>query len=316
MLIAIAAIAIGAPFPDTPLISSEGIQSSLFRKQGKFVALIIAGDADKQKTIDFAREATTIISARRPVEPVVIVNGNPEQIQDLAKQNRLKSPLYTANEKWLQDIGALENGTIKTKAFLINPRGRLLKIWDKTTPQQLPKEVVSWLDDSGLPEQEPAVDPRNILQIQKRENEKGLLVLFLATRGAIDGLYWERITEIARKADAAGISVIGIFSAYDETPEQIAVFAEAAKLEFPCAVDPGAIIADLYRAEVTPTAYLLDKTMHLFYFGAIDSSSRQRPGIQNYLADAINALNEGKPPRPKSSLPFGAKIRRSPEDDR
>jgi peroxiredoxin len=316
MIAVFAAIAIGAPFPDTQLISSEGIQSSLFRKQGKFVALIIAGQTNAQKTLDFAREAETIISKKRPVEHVVIVSGNQETIQNFHKDNRLKSPIYTADEQWLTHIGALENGNIKPKAFLINPRGRLVKTWDNPNPQQIPKDIVSWLDGAGVSDQEPAIDPRDILQIEKRENEKGLLVLFLAVRGAIDGLYWERIAEIANKANTAGISVIGIFSAYDETTEQITTFAQAAKLDFPCAADPGAIIADLYRAEVTPTAYLLDPAMRLFYFGAIDSSSRQRPGMQNYLADAIKALIEGKPPRPKASLPFGAKIRRSPEDDR
>jgi hypothetical protein len=228
-----------------------------------------------------------------------------------------------ANASSLEQLGILSDGKRVRTALLVNPAGRLVRRWENVD-SRFAEEAFAWLTDTSLDIGTNVADPRPSLEeagwlpksAAAQSQQKGLLVLFLATRGPVDAIYIERIRTAASVAKSANISVLGLFPAYDETQGDIDEFMALNKLDFTCCIDPGSCFADVFRATRTPEAFLINSEGKLFYTGSIDSSSWDKDTNQKYLVDALYAVAAGKEARPSKTMPFGTIIRRSKEDDR
>ncbi|MCW5945498.1 MAG: redoxin domain-containing protein [Fimbriimonadales bacterium] len=201
------------------------------------------------------------------------------------------------------------------KLLLLNPNLRAVRFWESEPSGGFSGALRSWLEGRSLEPGDVAVDPRPFLTesgaIPATEATKGLVIVFLQSDGAVDALYVERLKAAGEAAKKAGIGILGLFPAHDETVESVSAWAEA--LGFPCAVDPGSAFADAYRATRTPEVFLLDSASKVAYTGSVDSSTWDIDELRPYLLDAIAAMAEGKPIRPAKTFPFGTAIARTPD---
>jgi peroxiredoxin len=74
-------------------------------------------------------------------------------------------------------------------------------------------------------------------------------------------------------------------------------------------LDPGARVADMFEAQTTPHAFVVDRSGVLRYQGAInDVTFRQRTPSHWYVAEALQALLAGRLPETPQVPPYGCTI--------
>jgi peroxiredoxin len=138
--------------------------------------------------------------------------------------------------------------------------------------------------------------------------EKGVLLLFIATKCPVSRAYDNRMNVLALEMKEKGIVVLGINSNETETMEEVTRHAKGMK--FTVLKDHGSEVADLYKASVTPEAYLLSPSRVLVYHGRIDDSQAVAQITKQDLRDAILAWLAGKPIPKSETRPFGCTIKR------
>lgn len=72
-------------------------------------------------------------------------------------------------------------------------------------------------------------------------------------------------------------------------------------------IDADGKVGHLYGAKVTPHMFVIGKDGAIAYKGAIDSGGKRKDtgAVQNYVADALDALLEGKVPEIRETQPMG-----------
>ena len=67
-------------------------------------------------------------------------------------------------------------------------------------------------------------------------------------------------------------------------------------LDYPVLIDEDGVVGQRYRARTTPHMYVINPKGHLIYSGAIDNAPSGRPSdsYENFVAMAINCINEGR----------------------
>lgn len=93
--------------------------------------------------------------------------------------------------------------------------------------------------------------------------------------------------------------------------EPAGMLAQAARARGLPAVllDPHHAVADLYGVQVTPHAFVLDRSGILRYRGAVDDVNFRRKTPTRFLAqEAVDALLEGHLPAPGETAAFGCAI--------
>ena len=109
--------------------------------------------------------------------------------------------------------------------------------------------------------------------------------------------------------EAKGVRIVGVASNANESESQIRYEIENRHVRYPVAIDYDARTADLYRAEVTPQFFVLDRQGLVRYVGALDDASEQsRDAKQYYLDKAVSALLANGTPDPAHTPPFGCSI--------
>lgn len=112
--------------------------------------------------------------------------------------------------------------------------------------------------------------------------------------------------------EAKGVRIVGIASNVNETESQIRYEMENRHLRYPVAMDFDARTADIYKAQVTPHFFVLDRQGLIRYVGALDDASeKSRDGRQFYLDRAVDAVLANGTPDPASTQPFGCSIVRN-----
>lgn len=104
------------------------------------------------------------------------------------------------------------------------------------------------------------------------------------------------------------VRLLVIASNVNETPDLVRSTAARRDLPAPL-LDPGAAIADLYRAVTTPHLFVIDPQGILRYQGAFDDVTfRQRKPTRFYLKEAVEAVLAGRLPEQAESYPYGCTI--------
>jgi peroxiredoxin len=97
----------------------------------------------------------------------------------------------------------------------------------------------------------------------------------------------------------------------NEEAERLRAAARHVQAE-PVLVDADQSVADLYGALTTPHVFVLDAAGVLRYAGAPDDVAFRQPApTRHYLADAVQALLDGRNPDPDSTSPFGCALVRA-----
>ena len=132
--------------------------------------------------------------------------------------------------------------------------------------------------------------------------------------------FWSADCTWSRRADvllvyrqltwqAKGVRIVGVASNVNETESQIRYEVENRHLRYPVVMDFDARTADVYKAEVTPQFFVLDRQGLIRYVGALDDASdKSRDARQFHLDKAVTAVLANATPDPAYTPPFGCSI--------
>jgi peroxiredoxin len=147
---------------------------------------------------------------------------------------------------------------------------------------------------------------------------KGFIVIFSCNHCPYVVAYEDRMIELHNKFAPKGYPVIAINPNDPEVQPQdsyelMQVRAKEKGFTFPYLFDDGQKIYPQYGATRTPHVYLLErvgKDLKVAYIGAIDDNYQDATQVkEKYLANAINALMDGKRPEPNFTRAIGCTIK-------
>jgi len=142
------------------------------------------------------------------------------------------------------------------------------------------------------------------------QGKKATVVMFVSTRCPVSNAYNERMTALAKKYSALGVSFVGIDSDQNEPKAEVASFTKQHGFPFPVLVDRGNKVSDAYSAHVTPETYVVDGKGVLVYHGRIDNDMDTSNAKTHELADALDATLAGQPVAKAQTKAFGCSIKR------
>ena len=144
--------------------------------------------------------------------------------------------------------------------------------------------------------------------------DKNVVLIFISTKCPYSNAFNVVMSKLATDYSSKGIVFLGINSNKTEPVEQVAQHAKEKGLSFPVIKDPENKVADLYGAQVTPEAFVIDKTGIIRYHGALGSSGRPTTdpakATSDDIAAALDELLAGKQIVKAKTKAFGCTIKR------
>ncbi|MCC7441253.1 MAG: redoxin domain-containing protein [Bdellovibrionales bacterium] len=135
------------------------------------------------------------------------------------------------------------------------------------------------------------------------------VVAFLSSRCPCSAAHEPTLATLAKKYEGQ-VKFIGIHSNVDEnTPEDAEYFRKGA-LPFEVKRDSKALLADAFGAVKTPHVFVLQDGK-IRYAGGVDDSKDPVRSEGHYLADALEALIQGRKPPRNQARALGCIIRRN-----
>ncbi len=144
------------------------------------------------------------------------------------------------------------------------------------------------------------------------QNPKAVVVVFLSFDCPVSTGYSTYLIELAQKHEKAGVTVLGVVPT-DDTAEQVKKHAAEFKLPFPVFPDPKLEVANVFKAQATPEAFVLDHNLVLRYRGRIDDGQKTRTQKNaapksHELDNALAAVLAGKDVAVPATKPIGCGI--------
>jgi peroxiredoxin len=136
------------------------------------------------------------------------------------------------------------------------------------------------------------------------------VVMFISTQCPVSNAYNERMKKLSEAYAGKGVAFIAINANKAEDPKSIADHAREHGFKFPVLKDALNKVADLYAAEVTPEAFVINTGGKLLYHGRIDDNRKVEKVTTNDLALALDALLAGKAVASATPRAFGCSIKR------
>ena len=138
---------------------------------------------------------------------------------------------------------------------------------------------------------------------------KATVVVFLSAKCPCSASHEKSLKALYETYSKEGFQFVGVHSNQDE-PEVmgLAHFRES-KLPFPVLKDPGAKLADEFKALKTPHVFVL-KDQEILFQGGVDDSAEAANAKKNFLADALLSLKLGKKIETTRARALGCAIKR------
>lgn len=135
-------------------------------------------------------------------------------------------------------------------------------------------------------------------------------VIFVSTKCPVSNDYNDRMSALYKDYAGKGVQFVFVNSNQNESGAEVA--SHAADVAFPFKVykDAGNKVADQFKAEVTPHAYILGKDSSVIYRGAIDDARNAARVTKQPLREALDAALAGKPAPSAETKAFGCSIKR------
>ena len=169
--------------------------------------------------------------------------------------------------------------------------GRIPALGDDKPPANLGKQVASFT----------LSDPRDQTRfsLDDCKEKKAVVVIFTGVQCPISNAFLPELARLHRELAPRGVQFLAINSNTQDNPAEVANHAKKNEVPFPVLKDPGNSVADLFGAERTPEAFVLDPTGKVLYRGRIDDQfgiGYQRPGkpTRRDLAVALDEALSGK----------------------
>jgi peroxiredoxin len=151
-------------------------------------------------------------------------------------------------------------------------------------------------------------------RLNQWSDKKVMVVVFLGVECPVAKLTGPRLAELAAHYADQGVAFVGIDSNAQDSLADIAHYATEHKITFPILKDAGNTVADLFGAERTPDAFVLDANRVVRYRGMIDNQYgvgyARTSATGNYLSDAVDQLLAGKEVSRPATEPAGCFIGR------
>jgi len=144
---------------------------------------------------------------------------------------------------------------------------------------------------------------------------KGFIVIFTCNHCPYAKMYEDRIIALQSEFEPKGYPVIAINpndpkAMPSDSFKNMKKRAKEKSFNFHYLFDDGQKIYPQYGATKTPHVFLLDKERVVKYIGAIDDNARDAGAVkERFLANAINALMDGKEINPKVTKAIGCSIK-------
>jgi peroxiredoxin len=157
----------------------------------------------------------------------------------------------------------------------------------------------------------------NYVSMSDFPDARGFVVVFTCNHCPVAVDYEDRLIELNNKFKARGVKVIAI-NPNDPSLEPRDSFENMQKrarekgFTFPYLIDEGQKVFPVYGASVTPHVYFLKRSgndLVVSYIGAIDDSRNPSKVEDRFLANAINAVLEGRQPDPDFTRAIGCGIK-------
>ncbi|GAB4222441.1 MAG: thioredoxin family protein [Acidobacteriota bacterium] len=159
-----------------------------------------------------------------------------------------------------------------------------------------------------------SVDGREVSLADVR-GEKGTLVIFTCNECPYVKGWESRTVALANRALERGIGVIAVNSndpgkSRGDGFEQMQERARRTGMRYPYVVDEGSRLARAFGATRTPEVFLFDAEGRLVYHGTIDDNVKDPEAVrEHFLADAIEAVVEGRPVPRAETKALGCSIK-------
>jgi peroxiredoxin len=130
-------------------------------------------------------------------------------------------------------------------------------------------------------------------------DRSAVVVVFLAVDCPLARLYAPRLVELARTYEPRGVAFVVIDPNQHDELADLARYARQHELPFPVLRDVGHVVADRFRAQRSPEAFVLDRQRVVRYRGRIDDQygvgvQKPAPGRRD-VALALDEVLAGRP---------------------
>jgi peroxiredoxin len=137
-----------------------------------------------------------------------------------------------------------------------------------------------------------------------------IVIMFIATQCPVSNAYNSRMVQLFEDYNDKNVTFLGINSNKQESVKEIAGHSKENGFQFPVLKDEKNIIADKYKAQVTPEIFVVNTKMDILYHGRIDDSRREGDVNTQDLREALDAVLAGKQVPVKETKAFGCTIKR------
>ncbi|MDQ6663153.1 MAG: redoxin domain-containing protein [Acidobacteriota bacterium] len=154
--------------------------------------------------------------------------------------------------------------------------------------------------------QDPDGSPRSFSALKGETT----VVVFLSARCPVSNAYTERMQEVYRDYSPKGVKFIFVNANQNEPATEVLEHAKRVGFPFPVYRDVGNAAADRFAAQMTPEAYLIDRSGAVRYHGAMDDSQNPARVHKQGLRLALDAVLAGKSVTDPETKAFGCTIKR------
>ena len=139
---------------------------------------------------------------------------------------------------------------------------------------------------------------------------KATVVVFLSAQCPCSASHEPVLKALAEKYEGRGFRFLGVHSNLDEDAARSEKHFTEASLPFPVLQDPDARWANTLGALKTPHVFLISAKGEILFQGGVDDSHIAQVSKKHFLAEALEAVEQGKLPPVKQARALGCVIAR------
>ncbi len=143
---------------------------------------------------------------------------------------------------------------------------------------------------------------------------KPVVIAFLGTECPLAKLYGPKLQTLSERFSNDAVFV-GVCSNVQDSPTEVAQYANKAGITFPMLMDPEQKLADILQAKRTPEVIVLDSHRNVAYRGRVDDqfgiSVARKSATREDLAEALTSIVAGKTPDVAETKSVGCLISRN-----
>lgn len=141
------------------------------------------------------------------------------------------------------------------------------------------------------------------------KDAKALVVVFTSNSCPVAVAYEDRVIDLQKKYADQGVKVLAINCNSNEGAEDVKKRAEEKQTSYAYLKDSTQQSGRDFGATCTPHVFVLDGSRKIAYMGAIDDSMNEDKVTKHYVADALDAVLDGKTPTTTETRQRGCGIR-------